>query len=190
MDATTTTAEPQHKPASAVVEEAEESSSSSSRYQWWIQMIIYSVFVLGGAAVGTLLGRFYFKNGAKSVWLATLMQVVGFPILIPFRWLKTHRHNNQQHRPTQIQTRPKNYSIILPLIYVAIGIFNAADCLLYTIGLQYLPVTTYILLCTSQLAFNALFSYLLNGQKSPPTSSTPSSSSSLTTMMIRFQTRL
>ncbi|KAL0305531.1 UNVERIFIED_CONTAM: Purine permease 21 [Sesamum radiatum] len=40
--------------------------------------------------------------------------------------------------------------------------------MLYTIGLQYLPVTTYTLICASQLGFNAVFSYFLNRQKFTP----------------------
>ncbi|KAL0398368.1 UNVERIFIED_CONTAM: putative purine permease 10 [Sesamum radiatum] len=40
--------------------------------------------------------------------------------------------------------------------------------MLYTIGLQYLPVTTYNLIGASQLGFNAVFSYFLNRQKFTP----------------------
>lgn len=39
---------------------------------------------------------------------------------------------------------------------------------MYSYGLLYLPVSTYSLLCATQLAFNALFSYLLNSQKFTP----------------------
>ncbi|GFP88314.1 probable purine permease 9 [Phtheirospermum japonicum] len=38
--------------------------------------------------------------------------------------------------------------------------------MLYSIGLQYLPVTT--LICTSQLGFNAVFTYFLNKQNFTP----------------------
>ncbi|VVB12676.1 unnamed protein product [Arabis nemorensis] len=43
-----------------------------------------------------------------------------------------------------------------------------ADCYLYSIGLLYLPVSTYSLICASQIAFNAFFSYFLNSQKLIP----------------------
>lgn len=36
---------------------------------------------------------------------------------------------------------------------------------MYSYGLLYLPVSTYSLLCATQLAFNALFSFLINSQK-------------------------
>nr|CAD1844997.1 unnamed protein product [Ananas comosus var. bracteatus] len=36
---------------------------------------------------------------------------------------------------------------------------------MYSYGLLYLPVSTYSLICATQLAFNAIFSYFLNSQK-------------------------
>uniref|UniRef100_A0A803PN54 Probable purine permease n=1 Tax=Cannabis sativa TaxID=3483 RepID=A0A803PN54_CANSA len=42
------------------------------------------------------------------------------------------------------------------------------DNLMYSYGLLYLPVSTYSLLCATQLAFNALFSFFLNSQKFTP----------------------
>ncbi|KAK4440130.1 Purine permease 21 [Sesamum alatum] len=133
------------------------------QYKWWLQMVIYSFFVLAGQSVGTLLGRLYFDNGGKSEWMATLVQVVGFPILFPFQCIATtNKHNDSGTNTT------KRFPLILASIYISLGIFMAADCMLYTIGLQYLPVTTYTLICASQLGFNALFSYFLNRQKFTP----------------------
>ncbi|KAF3449506.1 hypothetical protein FNV43_RR10234 [Rhamnella rubrinervis] len=42
------------------------------------------------------------------------------------------------------------------------------DNMMYSYGLLYLPVSTYSLLCGTQLAFNALFSFFLNSQKFTP----------------------
>ncbi|CBI30831.3 unnamed protein product, partial [Vitis vinifera] len=53
------------------------------KYMWWLQIAIYSLFVLSGQTVATLLGRLYFEKGGKSKWLATLVQLAGFPILLP-----------------------------------------------------------------------------------------------------------
>ncbi|KAL0398371.1 UNVERIFIED_CONTAM: putative purine permease 10 [Sesamum radiatum] len=131
-------------------------------YKWWIQMVIYAVFVLAGQSVGTLLGRLYFDNGGNSEWMATLVQVVGFPILFPFQCIVTTKHDDVRTNTT------KRFPLILASVYISLGIFMAADCMLYTIGLQYLPVTTYTLICASQLGFNAVFSYFLNRQKFTP----------------------
>lgn len=124
-------------------------------------MIVYSFFLLGGQAVGTLLGRIYYDNGGKSNWMATLVQVVGFPVLIPFQLFTTTTKLDNTNTNT---SRP----LILAAFYLAIGIFLAVDCMLYSIGLQYLPVTTYTLICATQLGFNAVFSFFLNRQKFTP----------------------
>lgn len=131
------------------------------QYKWWIQMVIYSIFVLSGQAIGTLLGRLYFEKGGNSKWLATLVQTVGFPILIPFLLITSTKTNKN------IEIKKPSFLIVASL-YTVLGLFIAGDCMLYTIGLQYLPVTTYSLICASQLGFNALFSYFLNKQKFTP----------------------
>lgn len=124
-------------------------------------MIVYSIMVVGGQSVGTLLGKIYYDKGGKSNWMATLVQVAGFPVLIPLQFLLgTDRHE----RNTDTNTN----TLYLSAFYLAIGIFLAADCMLYSIGIQYLPVTTYTLICATQLGFNAVFSFFLNSQKFTP----------------------
>ncbi|XP_059289355.1 purine permease 21-like isoform X2 [Lycium ferocissimum] len=129
--------------------------------KWWIQMVIYSTFVLSGQAIGTLLGRLYFDKGGNSKWLATLVQTIGFPVLIPFLFITSTKTN-------KVNEIKKPSFLVVASFYTLLGLFIAGTCMLYTIGLQYLPVTTYSLICASQLAFNALFSFFLNKQKFTP----------------------
>ncbi|KAK6124104.1 hypothetical protein DH2020_042130 [Rehmannia glutinosa] len=117
-------------------------------------MAIYSILVLTGQSSATLLGRLYFEKGGKSKYMAALVQSAGFPILIPLLLI-----TSSKNKPT----RPEN--LALPALYICFGTFLAFDCMLYAIGLMHLPVSTYSLLCASQLGFNALFSYILNSQK-------------------------
>ncbi|XP_022892371.1 purine permease 21-like [Olea europaea var. sylvestris] len=132
------------------------------QYKWWIQMAIFTLFVLAGQSVGILLGRLYYNNGGNSNWMATFVQCAGFPMVLPFLCTPKSKISNPE-------IKRKNHStLILALVYISLGIFLAADCMLYTIGLKYLPVTTYTLIGASQLGFNALFSYFLNGQKFTP----------------------
>lgn len=131
-------------------------------YKWWIQMAIYSIVVLSTQAIGTLLGRVYFDKGGNSKWLATLTQTIGFPILIPFLLIKPKKTNKN----TEIIKKPS--FLVVSSFYTLLGLFVAGNCMLYTIGLQYLSVTTYSLICASQLGFNALFSYFLNKEKLTP----------------------
>lgn len=123
-------------------------------------MVIYSFFVIAGQSVGSLLGRLYFDNGGESKWMATLVQVAGFPVLFPFQWFTAPKRTEP--------IRPRSFPTILITFYIAIGIFVAAIDMLYTIGIQYIPVTTYTLICASQLGFNSLFSFFLNKQKFTP----------------------
>ncbi|CAK9146321.1 unnamed protein product [Ilex paraguariensis] len=133
------------------------------QYKWWIQMVIFSLLVLSAQSAATLLGRLYFDKGAKSKWMATLVQTAGFPILIPFLFFSPTKHGIAQSN----QTTPPS-TLILVSFYTFLGLFLAAFCMLYTIGLQYLPVSTYSLISASQLGFNAIFSYFLNAQKFTP----------------------
>ncbi|CAB78823.1 putative protein [Arabidopsis thaliana] len=104
----------------------------------------------------------YYDNGGNSKWLATVVQLVGFPVLLPYYILsfKTHATTDRDGK----RTSPRNRV----LVYVVLGLLVGADCYLYSIGLLYLPVSTYSLICASQLAFNAFFSYFLNSQKLTP----------------------
>lgn len=158
-------------------QEAKETNSSNStrvtnqstgpqtrKYKWWIRISIYIVFLLLGQSAALLLGRLYFVKGGNSKWMATLVQLVGFPVLIPYYFIATYKrpssNDNNQIKPPSALTLAK--------VYVSIGLLVAGDCFLYAIGLQYLPVSTYTLLCASQLAFNSFFSFFLNSQKFTP----------------------
>ncbi|CAK9182388.1 unnamed protein product [Ilex paraguariensis] len=126
-------------------------------------MVIFSLLLLSGQSAATLLGRLYFDKGAKSKWMATLVQTAGFPILIPFLFVSPTKHGIAQSN----QTKPPS-TLILVSFYTFLGVFLAAYSMLYTIGLKYLPVSTHSLICASQLGFNALFCYFLNAQKFTP----------------------
>lgn len=129
-------------------------------------MAAYTLFVLSGQTVATLLGRLYYVKGGHSKWMATFTQVVGFPVLIPFMFISPSLKTQTTENGNESERRPS--VLVLASLYTSLGIFIAADCLLYSIGLLYLPVSTYSLICATQIAFNALFSYFLNAQKFTP----------------------
>jgi drug/metabolite transporter (DMT)-like permease len=133
------------------------SSSSHSilkNWGWWILVLLNIMSVLAGQTVATLLGRFYFNEGGNSLWMATVIQSAGAPLLI-----------------LPLLLIPKKSSVARPplrkivSIYVVLGFIVAADNLMYSYGLLYLPVSTYSLICATQLGFNAIFSYFINKQK-------------------------
>ncbi|KAA8514973.1 hypothetical protein F0562_018240 [Nyssa sinensis] len=145
------------------VEEAEELTVRRSRqYKWWLRMAMYSLFVICGQSAATVLGRLYYNNGGNSKWMVTLLQPAGFPILLPLLFISptkdqfTHNH-----------TKPPSILVLVTVCFF-LGIFLAASAMLYSMGLQYLPVSTFSLICASQLGFNAFFSFFLNSQKFTP----------------------
>ncbi|KAI3697516.1 hypothetical protein L6452_30609 [Arctium lappa] len=162
-DATSTNYE--DRSSSEIQDGGRGSSSRVVQYKWWMQISAFIIFVLSGQSVATMLGRLYFNNGGNSKWMATLVQTAGFPITFPFIFFfSSSKTPPQNHQITT--TKPSWISIVA--LYMFLGVFMAADCMLYTIGLEFLPVSTYSLICASQLAFNAFFSHFLNGQKITP----------------------
>jgi drug/metabolite transporter (DMT)-like permease len=124
----------------------------------------YIIFLLAGQSVATLLGRLYYDKGGHSKWMATFVQSAGFPILLPLLFFFSpstrSTENASSARPPSVAT--------LAFLYLFLGLLLAGDNLMYSYGLLYLPVSTYSLLCATQLAFNAIFSFFLNSQKFTP----------------------
>ncbi|XP_026657505.2 probable purine permease 11 [Phoenix dactylifera] len=61
--------------------------------------------------------------------------------------------------------RPTPSLARITLIYFSLGLMMACDDLMYSYGLSYLLVSTFSLICATQLAFHAISSYFLNWQK-------------------------
>ncbi|KAK0574998.1 hypothetical protein LWI29_032360 [Acer saccharum] len=126
-------------------------------------MVIYTLFVLSGQAAATLFGRLYYERGGKSIWMATIAQFIGFPLLFPFYCISPPKN------PTTISIHSEQQSsIILALAYISFGIFLAADSMMYSVGILYLPVSTFSLICAPQLVFNTIFSFFFHSQRFTP----------------------
>ncbi|KAE8665436.1 putative purine permease 11 [Hibiscus syriacus] len=127
-------------------------------WQWWALVAINFFFLIAGQAAAVLLGRFYYDQGGNSKWMATLVQTAGFPVLfIPLFFLRPSPEASTSSTWPPIR--------ILALVYFVLGAVVAGDNMLYSVGLLYLSASTYSLICATQLAFNAVFSYFLNSQK-------------------------
>lgn len=135
-------------------------------FKWWFRVSLYIVFLLVGQSTANLLGRLYYDKGGNSKWMATFVQSAGFPILLPLYFIFTPHAKSTNiniNIDSSKKTKPK-FSIIVSL-YIFFGLLLAGDNLMYSNGLLYLSLSTYSLLCATQLAFNAVFSYFLNSQK-------------------------
>ncbi|KAF7090501.1 hypothetical protein CFC21_093246 [Triticum aestivum] len=152
------------KPAVSLAHEAPQQSAPVKHWQWWLMVVLNMFFLVAGQTSATLLGRFYYNEGGNSKWLSTFVQTAGFPVLFIAQFLFRPKSPS-----TQATTSGPEASITkITLIYIALGLIIAADDLMYSYGLLYLPVSTYSLICASQLAFNAVLSYFLNAQKFTP----------------------
>lgn len=128
------------------------------RSHWWILVVLNILFLIVGQAVAVLLGRYYYDQGGNSKWMATLVQTAAFPLLlIPYFLLRSKDESPSSSAPPSIR--------LLSVIYIVVGAIIAGDNMLYSIGLLYLSASTYSLICATQLAFNAVFSFFINGQK-------------------------
>ncbi|KAF3451186.1 hypothetical protein FNV43_RR07279 [Rhamnella rubrinervis] len=95
--------------------------------------------------------------------MGTIVLLVGFPIFLPYYGTSAYKSSTTN----RIRAKPPS-TLILVAVYVFLGLLSAANSYMYSTGLQYLPVSTYSLICASQLAFNAFFSFFLNSQKFTP----------------------
>ncbi|XP_020260780.1 probable purine permease 11 isoform X2 [Asparagus officinalis] len=133
----------------------------TTNLSWWVAVSVNILLLLVGQVAATLLNRYYYDQGGNSKWLETLTFSVAFPILyIPLLFFNTSVKNASMQQDCY---RPPFLSLVL--VYVGIGLITAADSLMYSYGLLYLSVSTYSLLCATQLAFNAVFSYFINSEK-------------------------
>ncbi|KAK1303400.1 putative purine permease 11 [Acorus calamus] len=130
-------------------------TTTSKHWKWWLTVTFNILSLLVGQTVATLLGRYYYSKGGNSIWLATIVQSLGYPILLIPLILSFKTKTSITRPPLQK----------LSLLYASLGLLVGFDNLLYSYGLLYLPLSTYSLVCATQLAFNTVFSRFLNGQR-------------------------
>jgi len=123
----------------------------------WVVVALCVIASVGGRSAGSLLGRYYFHEGGHSYWLRTLLTSVGSPLLIlPLLFNRSTQYSSLSTRSLKI-----NYLSICTVL----GVLVASNNFLYSLGFYYLPVSTFALLCATQLAFTSVFSILLVKQR-------------------------
>ncbi|KAK4400785.1 Purine permease 3 [Sesamum angolense] len=126
----------------------------------WIFLIINCIILAIGNCSGPLIMGLYFIHGGKRIWFSNWLETGGWPvILIPLIVSYTRRR----------RANPGAKLILMkPRLFVAaavIGILTGFDDYLYAYGVAKLPVSNSALIIASQLAFTAVFAYLLVKQK-------------------------
>ncbi|CDP01126.1 unnamed protein product [Coffea canephora] len=124
-------------------------------------LVVNCLILAIGNCGGPIIMRLYFVKGGKRIWLSSWLQTVGFPIIaIPLLISYFHRR----------KTEGPNTKLVLmkyPLFIAAaaVGLVTGIDDYLYAYGMARLPVSTSSIIIASQLAFTAVFAFLLVKQK-------------------------
>ncbi|KAJ6799159.1 purine permease 1-like isoform X2 [Iris pallida] len=120
------------------------------------------LLVLGNIG-GPLVSRLYFVHGGRGLWLLSLLETAGFPILLlPLSLSYLRRRQLDPNARPLLLTLP----VAVPCAFL--GLVTGVVDFLYTYGLSFLPVSTSALLNSSQLGFTALFAFLIVGQRFTP----------------------
>ncbi|XP_073040123.1 purine permease 3-like [Primulina eburnea] len=125
-----------------------------------IYLIINCIILSIGNCGGPLIMRLYFIRGGKRIWFSSWLETGGCPIiLIPL--LVSYMLRRRTTSNAQL-------FFMKPRVFWAaavIGTFTGLDDYLYAYGVAKLPVSTSSLLIATQLAFTAVFAFLLVKQK-------------------------
>ncbi|XP_028800183.1 purine permease 1-like [Neltuma alba] len=123
-----------------------------------VLLLINCLLVCIGLTGGPLITRLYFVHGGHRVWLYSWLQTAGFPVLLLPQII------------SYVRTRKPFFSLDsrLFLSSAVIGVFMGVDDYLYAYGLARLPASTSSLIVSTQLAFTAVFAFLLVRQKFTP----------------------
>ncbi|XP_037424765.1 purine permease 3-like [Triticum dicoccoides] len=135
-------------------------AASPARYRPSPLVIFSACLVLIGSS-GPLLLRVYFVHGGQRLWLSALVQISGWPLLLPPLCVSIFR--GRRHGIVNLLLPPR-----LVGAAVVLGSLYAVSCFVYAMGSQALPLSTSSLLLATQLAFTAVFAFLFVGLRFTP----------------------
>ncbi|TKV97763.1 hypothetical protein SEVIR_9G517000v4 [Setaria viridis] len=124
-------------------------------------MVIFSACLVLLGAGGPLLLRVYFVHGGERLFLSTMLQISGWPLLLPPICVSLFR--GRSHGVANLLLPPR-----LACAGAVLGAFYAISCFVYSLGSQALPLSTSSLLLATQLAFTAVFAFLFAGLRFTP----------------------
>ncbi|KAL6648672.1 hypothetical protein ACP70R_012896 [Stipagrostis hirtigluma subsp. patula] len=137
-------------------------STSPPRHHWPSPLVIFRTCLVLLGAGGPLLLRVYFVHGGNRLWLSTMMQLSGWPLLLPPICVSLFRSRREGGITSHLLPTRLVGAVAL------LGGFFAVACYVYSLGAQALPVSTSSLLLATQLAFNAVFAFLFVGLRLTP----------------------
>ncbi|CAO2834434.1 unnamed protein product [Amaranthus hypochondriacus] len=125
-------------------------------------VLVLNCLMLGiGISGGPLVMRLYYIHGGKSIWLSSWLETGGWPIMIiPLLFTYFRRRAVDKTQAKLISIKPTT------IFHASIvGIVAGAGDYCYAYGVKHIAVSTSSLILATQLAFTALFAFLLVKQK-------------------------
>ncbi|CAH9067025.1 unnamed protein product [Cuscuta epithymum] len=127
--------------------------------------LLFNAMLMGIGSCGSpLVARLYFIGGGTRIWFSTWQQTAAWPVtLIPLFVCYLH------HRRRRSQTSDSGeFHHITPFLFISaflIGLLMGLGNYFFMCGVSKLPVSTVLLIGSSQLAFTSLFAFILVKQK-------------------------
>ncbi|KAG9450758.1 hypothetical protein H6P81_010723 [Aristolochia fimbriata] len=153
------------------MEDSSPSTNGSAQKKGLTKTMRLTLLLLNGSILGVsnvagpILLRLYFVRGGRRKWLSAWLQVVGWPVTLIPLWVsyvykQDHCGSSNKTNFFSAATTP---GFIVP--FALLGIVTGFGGYMAVFGPAYLPVSTSSLLMSSQLAFNAFFSFFLVKQR-------------------------
>ncbi|MCL7044010.1 hypothetical protein MKW94_029883 [Papaver nudicaule] len=128
----------------------------------WKLLTLFCFFTAFGSIGGPMLQRLYFTHGGGRKWLSSMLQTVGFPVLVaPLSYIYIKKVNGPSYDASWVFMMEPKLFIYSAVIGAALGLANY----MFSASLFYLPVSTSSLLFSTQLAFTAIFAFIIVRQK-------------------------
>ncbi|PAN51168.1 hypothetical protein PAHAL_9G575800 [Panicum hallii] len=140
------------------------SNAPAPRRYWLSPPVVLSACLVLLGAVGSLLIRVYFVHGGQCLWLSTMIQVSGWPLLLPALCVSMLLRSRRGGGGVADRLLPAR----LVGAVAVLGALFAAACFAYSLGSRALPLSTSSLLLATQLAFNAVAAVLFAGLRFTP----------------------
>ncbi|KAK9163414.1 hypothetical protein Syun_004316 [Stephania yunnanensis] len=146
---------------SSQIETRKENKKNKSVLKLSILVLNCLVLAIGNTG-GPLLLRLYFIKGGKKIWLSSWLEMGGWPVMfLPLTISYLYRRRTNPNTETKV-------CFITPTLFMAsaaLGLLTGVDNYFYSYGVSRLPVSTSALIISTQLAFTAVFAFLLVRQK-------------------------
>ncbi|EPS65699.1 hypothetical protein M569_09078, partial [Genlisea aurea] len=119
-------------------------------------LVLNCLLLAVGGCAGPMVMRLYFIHGGSLVWFSSWQETGGWPVIFVPLVISYLRRLT-----AEANAAPVLINLRLFLAAAVIGVLTGVDNYIYAFGLEKLPVSTSSLVIATQLAFTALFGFLI-----------------------------